>query len=411
MAADHVQDILLREVIHAVLATNGAELTLTEIDNSFISIYNDIVGLDNPGAIPAWDEDVSYNTTNLRYVSHDSLLWLGLQDANKGNTPQDVSAFWARVSVGQLAHEINKDDTLDLGGDNEVTASEIKTHLDSNPQLGNVVEFVNAMEPPPGSPSETDGLSYILKRGSLVFDIASVVWQTGTKVKIDLTDGSPAPDFTDIEAGDFLCCEGLGVSVNNGSFVIDEVNAIDDFIVIVNPRRTDGSKDENPAPADAQCHSTHADWDGGCRDDRVTYNTATDKWIGQTPTEGATVFETTLERYRDYFGTDEGWLARSAGSHGALIAKAGGGQVGATLCNRRLNRFETVASANDSSILPPAVQGMILTIKNALSTLDIYPAVGEEIDGTGVDTVKSVFANSVTSFYCFEPGEWESVNL
>ncbi len=97
------------------------------------------------------------------------------------------------------------------------------------------------------------------------------------------------------------------------------------------------------------------------------------------------------------------------GAQDGLTALAGGGQAGATLINTRLNRFTTVATGGDSGILQPAVAGNIIRVSNqGANSMDVFPAVGEEIDAFGVNVADFIFATAGKDFFCYTTGRWRT---
>ncbi len=96
------------------------------------------------------------------------------------------------------------------------------------------------------------------------------------------------------------------------------------------------------------------------------------------------------------------------GAQDNLTALAGGGQAGATAITSRLARFTTVASGNDSGILPAAIAGDIIRVANAgANSLDVFPAVGEEINGLGVNNPQFLFGSTGVTFRSYSTGKWE----
>jgi len=95
----------------------------------------------------------------------------------------------------------------------------------------------------------------------------------------------------------------------------------------------------------------------------------------------------------------------------ALAAKAGGGQSGATLCAAVINRFTTVATAADSGLLPSAKAGMQITVTNAHATnsMNLFPAVGEQINGAAANTAFALAAGKTASFTSAANGAWHAV--
>jgi len=103
---------------------------------------------------------------------------------------------------------------------------------------------------------------------------------------------------------------------------------------------------------------------------------------------------------------DDGTLV---GAQDDLVALAGGGQAGATLVNKRIARFITVASVNDSGILLSAIAGNNIHLLNdGANSMNVFPAVGEEIDGGGVNVATAVFQLSSINLRCYTTGEWRT---
>lgn len=94
-----------------------------------------------------------------------------------------------------------------------------------------------------------------------------------------------------------------------------------------------------------------------------------------------------------------------------LTALAGGAQAGTSVANYQINRFTTVASANDSAQLPPAKAGRCRIVINAAAAnaLAVFPATGEAINAIAADSAFSVAANKTAIFFCAVDGTWNSV--
>lgn len=118
---------------------------------------------------------------------------------------------------------------------------------------------------------------------------------------------------------------------------------------------------------------------------------------------------------------DGAWVANGIGSgfSGAnvtysyadgLTALAGGAQVGATLVNVSTARFTTVASAGDSGILMTAAPGLVTTVINAgVNIMNLFPAVGDQINSLGVNNALAIPAGAVVDLYCTVTGLWHSI--
>jgi hypothetical protein len=116
--------------------------------------------------------------------------------------------------------------------------------------------------------------------------------------------------------------------------------------------------------------------------------------------------------------------ANSSGK-GGLTALAGGAQAGSPVLNAYITEFTTVASANDSCQLPPALAGEEFTVINSgAANLKVYaalvnagnpavPAVADTIialaGGAGVGSVV-IAPNAIGVFSCPTVGRWKSQN-
>jgi hypothetical protein len=69
------------------------------------------------------------------------------------------------------------------------------------------------------------------------------------------------------------------------------------------------------------------------------------------------------------------------GSAAGIIAKAGGGQVGATTLTKRFNQIDTCATDEDSTILDSFLTGKIQGVfNNTNNIIAVYPVVGQIIN-------------------------------
>jgi hypothetical protein len=95
----------------------------------------------------------------------------------------------------------------------------------------------------------------------------------------------------------------------------------------------------------------------------------------------------------------------------SLVAKVGGGQGGGPAINRMLNRIITVASAGDSITLPASAAGMEVTVTNAaaVNAMNVFPAVGDQINAAGVNAAVSVVVTHTVTFICYTAGQGHSL--
>ncbi len=102
-----------------------------------------------------------------------------------------------------------------------------------------------------------------------------------------------------------------------------------------------------------------------------------------------------------------------------LTAHAGGGQASGLLLTSQNSRVTTVATAADSVVLPPAVAGLTVRVKNAAAAnaMNVYPAssaqggvtAGDTINALAANTAISVAANKLIQFTCFTTGQWDAI--
>ena len=74
-----------------------------------------------------------------------------------------------------------------------------------------------------------------------------------------------------------------------------------------------------------------------------------------------------------------------------------------------VNEVSTVANANDTVTLSPAVAGKeIIIINNGANTLQIFPASGDDL-GQGADTATTLASGSNIYFVAFDATNWEII--
>lgn len=103
-----------------------------------------------------------------------------------------------------------------------------------------------------------------------------------------------------------------------------------------------------------------------------------------------------------------------------LTAHSGGGQANATLLDYGANEVGTVAVANDSVRLPPAVGGKEVHVANtSANSMQVFgdAAAGDTINGVATGTGVAVAAGKNATFFCIQtanagmgiPGKWRMV--
>jgi hypothetical protein len=121
---------VLRETDNPPLTNNNAPISGAQYDQNVINIYDDLVALNSGGDVPAYDPLKEYDDTVNKFVSYGGEVWLYINaTATIGTTPVE-GLYWTQVPPSVLAHPKNQDSHLDLGGDDEVSATEIRAMLD-----------------------------------------------------------------------------------------------------------------------------------------------------------------------------------------------------------------------------------------------------------------------------------------
>lgn len=96
-------------------------------------------------------------------------------------------------------------------------------------------------------------------------------------------------------------------------------------------------------------------------------------------------------------------------SANALTAHSGGGKASALVLTAQINNFTTVAGANDSALLPPAVAGgFAVILNNGASNLALYGAGTDTINAAVTATQFTVLPGTIAVFYSPIAGKWYS---
>jgi hypothetical protein len=123
-----------------------------------------------------------------------------------------------------------------------------------------------------------------------------------------------------------------------------------------------------------------------------------------------------LGLFRGLLSAGDGWLGGDNfqgvlwGSADGLTALAGGGQTGATPITTAMARFSTVATLNDSAILPVSQPGMSITVSNAgAAGMNVFPASGEAINAGSANAAFAVASGKTAEFVCYSAGRWHTI--
>lgn len=110
-------------------------------------------------------------------------------------------------------------------------------------------------------------------------------------------------------------------------------------------------------------------------------------------------------------GTSGNFLGTAWNVQNSLTALASGGQTGATALTYGFNRVTTVATIGDSVKLPVSAAGNIVVVKisgGAAAAADIFPFLGDAINGLAANTAVRVSPGSQVVFVCDVAGTWDA---
>ena len=104
-----------------------------------------------------------------------------------------------------------------------------------------------------------------------------------------------------------------------------------------------------------------------------------------------------------------GFLNLSA--ENGITADTGSAQAGATALTAALNRVTVVGTDGDSVLLPAALAGKIIAVKNAddAQDVDVFPASGDAINAIAADGAYTLGETKLALFICFVDGTWDTV--
>lgn len=103
---ENIANLVLRSATQAPFSTKGSALDHSDFDTNMIIIGNNIIALNNATLISAWSIGTAY--TSNQYVLYSSALWKAVASST-GVTPGTDDTKWNLASIGELAHERNKD--------------------------------------------------------------------------------------------------------------------------------------------------------------------------------------------------------------------------------------------------------------------------------------------------------------
>lgn len=184
--------------------------------------------------------------------------------------------------------------TIAVRGADENLRYEQTTHLHD------ALNHVDGLSAPP---TEVDGDVYLLQQSTVIHDVNTITWQSGTTVRIAF-NGSP--DLSGVVVNDHARIRTATNASNNGTFIITDVNDGSDFIDVTNANRTSATGDE-ATDSPATTTTTHRDWDVAGDGDHVEFFGGESLWYALTPVVSRSiVWDTTANRPRVF--TSSGWV-------------------------------------------------------------------------------------------------------
>ena len=129
-----------------------------------------------------------------------------------------------------------------------------------------------------------------------------------------------------------------------------------------------------------------------------------------SPDIGQHYFDTDLNHWVVWNGTQWQNSAKVGSSNAGLTAHAGGGQASATPLTSMYTEVTVVASSGDSVLLPASIAGTCVMTANAgANPMNVFPAGTEQINALGASQPFSVANAKRTLFFCPVAGQWYSI--
>lgn len=109
MATANKEDILLRQESNAPLSTKGSAFTFKNLDDNFITLYNQLVALSTSSNVDAYSASVAYSATNgNKYAIQSNQLYECVSATEIINeAPSDYPAKWSAVYASDLVQAPN----------------------------------------------------------------------------------------------------------------------------------------------------------------------------------------------------------------------------------------------------------------------------------------------------------------
>lgn len=95
-----------------------------------------------------------------------------------------------------------------------------------------------------------------------------------------------------------------------------------------------------------------------------------------------------------------------------ITATAGGTKAAARQLTRSLNHITVCATANDSVLLPKAIRGSRVTVRNdGVANLAMYGQGSDTINGVATGTLTALVPAKCIELICFTAGAWFTLSV
>lgn len=95
-----------------------------------------------------------------------------------------------------------------------------------------------------------------------------------------------------------------------------------------------------------------------------------------------------------------------------ITATAGGTKAAAFALLRSHNRISVCATGGDSVLLPAAIQGSRVVVRNdGAASCNIFAKGADTINGASAATASALAAAKATEFACFTAGAWYTLSV
>lgn len=275
-------NLLLRILSDSNYQTKGSTLTWNELDGDLkllADAIRDLQQAPTEGFTP-YDNSTEYSNVAPDYVSFDGNIWEYVSAIpQSGITPGSDASVWQIASLGIFSHERNKDQYLDFGGANQVSAADLYLLLTA-PVSGAILQGSNTLTEQFKILTSIYGVEISTGDG-VTLPTASIVVTNGVaQLSNSKTDGKSTIVQTS-DTGAFVIYQDAmdsskdsSVSVTESTIVVVGVLQLNDALELQNEAIYWRGNKDSPAEGDI----------------REYYNQPTDELITEKYTSGSWVF-------------------------------------------------------------------------------------------------------------------------